>query len=117
MDDAFGQLALEITSKVFDFVFQRAGNFAEVIGQTPFNGDVKVGDAFEAEPIVNSLLIAFADDVEFAERAADGFQLRWPQARNWRHAPLDIAEKRQALAVILTVNAPHTVLLWVRAGE
>src|ERR1700680_2749275 len=82
VDYALGQLAFEIARQVLDLVFERPRDFAKIIRQPIAHRQVQVRDALEAEAVIDTLLVAFSNYMQLAERAADRLQLTRPQPRH-----------------------------------
>src|SRR5271163_2565249 len=75
VDNTLGQLGLQVTIQVVDLVVKGAGNPAKIWGQPVAYVVVEIRDALETEAVVDALLIALADNVQFGQRAADDFKL------------------------------------------
>src|SRR5262249_32886036 len=110
VDDTLGQLAFEVSRQVLDFVVEGPADLAKVVGQAASYVQVQIGNSFEAEAVVDSLLVGLADDVQLADRAADGFQLRELELLGGGNPALLILEQRHALVVERAMVAAHAIL-------
>src|SRR5262249_1178896 len=76
-----------------------------------------VGDALEAEAVLDALLVAFADGVEVGERVPDVLELAGRDAIGTEDVAVVVAIHREALATRLAVVAPLPVGQRLRTGE
>src|SRR5208283_2435874 len=105
----------EIARQILDLVVQRAANFAEVVRQPVAHRQVEVGDSLEAEAVVDSLLVGFADYVEIAKGVTDRFELARLETRGRQHLALVVLEQRHAAVVESAVKSAHPILHRMRA--
>ena len=88
VDDALGQLGFQVAVQVVDLVVQSPCNPAEIWGQPVAHVVVEIRDPLEAEAVVDALLVALADNMQFGQGAAYDFELSWTAARAARSSGL-----------------------------
>src|SRR5262249_38139071 len=117
VDYPLGQLAFEVSGQVLDFVVEGSADLAKIIGQAASHVQVEIGNSFEAEPVVDSLLVRFSDHMQLADGVADGFQLRELELLGCGDPALLILEQRHALVVESAMVATHPILHRMGTGK
>ena len=103
--------------EVFHFLVERPRNLLEVARQLFSNIPVELEDPLEAESVLDTLLVALADQVKSCELSPDAFDLTQSELARIESITFDVSIERDTLATQLPILAALAIREGLRAGK